>query len=161
MLPKPRLQERLLMRANVDANVDLFQRQFQLALGRRNPVLGEELSYFITPACIAEDAGVLYHGSIGIVAEFSFDLGPVLADEIPSNLAPSGVFHHRTDHLGRILRPHDGGDCEIKSARQQGGIAEEAQHLAVQEKFVLSLYLGEVSQNSVVERSIAFSCCNA
>src|ERR1700689_3296142 len=161
MLLKPRLQKWLLVCTNLDANVNLFEGQFQLALGCRNFVFREELLHFITLGRITKDAGVLHQRSVGIIAELSFYISPMLPDKIPSDLVPSGICHYRTDHLWRILRTHHGRDCEIESTHQLSGIAKEAQHLPVQDKFVLSLYLREVGQDFVVQRRVAITRCDA
>src|ERR1700683_1479207 len=158
---KPRLQKRLLVRPHVDTNADLFKRQLQLALGCWNFVFREELLHFITLGRITKDAGGLHQRSVGIIAELSFYISPMLPDKIPSDLVPGGICHYRADHSGRILRTHHGRDGEIKSTRQLSGIAKEAQHLAVQDKFVLSFNLREVGQDSVVQHCVAVAGCDA
>src|ERR1700683_4063822 len=131
VLLEPGLQKWLLVRANVDANVNLFEGQLQFALGCRNFVFREELLHFITLGRITKDTGGLHQRSVGIIAELSFYISPMLPDKIPSDLVPGGICHYRTDHLWRILRTHHGRDGEIKSTRQLSGVAKEAQHLAV------------------------------
>src|SRR6202167_1432184 len=161
MLLKPRLQKWLLVCTHVDANVNLFEGQFQLALGCRNFVFREELLHFIMLGRITKDARVMHQRSVGIIAELSFYISPMLPDKIPSDLAPGGICHYRTDYLWRILRTRHGRDCEIESTHQLSGIAKEAQHLPIQDKFVLSLYLREVGQDSVVQRRVAVTGCDA
>src|ERR1700683_1937963 len=161
MLLKPRLQKWLLGCTCVDASLNLFEGRLQLAGVWRNFVFREELLHFITLGRITKDAGVLHQRSVGIIAELSFYISPMLPDKIPSDLAPGGIYHYRTDHLWRILRTHHGRDCEIESTHQLSGIAKEAQHLPIQNKFVLSFYLREVGQDSVVQRRVAVTGCDA
>src|SRR3984957_13309577 len=115
---QPGLQKWLLVRTNVDAAVNLLERQLQFAFRCRNLVLGKELLYFVALGHITKNAGGLYQRSFRIIAKLGFYLGPVLPDKVPGELAPSGILHYRSDHLWCVLRTHSRRNCKIKRARQ-------------------------------------------
>src|ERR1700752_3918056 len=108
VLPQPRRQLRFLLRLQVYAVVDPLDGLFVSALRRCDFVCGEEIRYLVAQSGIAENAGCSHDLGAGERPTGLFDLGPVLADKIPSRLLTCGIPQDTRHEAEGILRTHIG-----------------------------------------------------
>ncbi len=145
LLAQPLRQMARLLRFQVEAIANLFDRQMQRVLRRRNFVAGKKSLHLVPQVSFAERSGGL-HQLYGVeLARRLPHFLPMRLQKIPSKPLPGGVLHHGGDQFGDILAADVGSQGKSESAREQFGIAESGQRV---EQNVIFLGRGRLLQTA-------------
>src|SRR5439155_25908501 len=124
MVRDPARQVRLLQPFEIGAAVNSFERLLQCAIGSRDFIHVEELSYLSRGIGIAEASCAINNGRAGPRRGLSDDLVPVITHKVPSNLFAGFVLHDRTDEKCAVLVSNLTGDAQLQRTPDQRRIAE-------------------------------------
>src|ERR1022692_1446854 len=159
VLSQPRRELRLLLRLQIDAVVDAFDRLPVGPLRRLDLVSGVKIRDLVAHVSVAEAAGRSDNLGAGKRSASFLHRIPVRENEVPGQFLSGRISHHARYQPQRILRANLGRDRVVQRSLQKLRVAELGQGVEVHVVLLWGLGVFQRGHQPGIERLVAVQCC--